>query len=241
VNSSFTDVQYELAYPEDIEFHWWSLVRASLIRRLVFDESSPDALFLEVGCGKGLEVMQLRRAGINAYGVELAPIAPLEEVAGFVESGIDATELPLEHRMRVTGLLILDVIEHIADPQSFLNDLAVTFPNVDVVVVTVPARQEIWSNYDEFYGHERRYSLQMLEDLALDIGWRKAKIGYFFRLPYLPARLLAILGIDRNIRLNPPTAKLRWFHRVISYLLRLEYFVLPRHVIGTSAFAVFRK
>lgn len=211
-----------------------------MISRLVSAQSSNAAVFLEVGCGKGLEIKQLRDAGVNAHGVELAHVTPLEPVACYIKTGMDALELPLEQRLDVTGLLLLDVIEHLPDPLRFLKGLQTSFPNVSVVIMTVPASQEVWSNYDEFYGHYRRYSLQMLEDLSSELGWQQHDAGYFFRLPYFPARLMTLLGLTRNTKIIPPAANQLWLHRLISKICRLEFRVLPKRIKGTSAFAIYR-
>jgi SAM-dependent methyltransferase len=240
MNTAFSNSQYELAYPQGIEHHWWSMARSWVISRIVSAESSGSDVFLEVGCGKGVEVKRLRDAGINAYGVELAQVTPLEPVASFVESGMDALDLPLDKRKRVTGLLLLDVIEHLPDPQAFLRSLRVSLPNLSVVIITVPAGQEVWSDWDEFYGHHRRYSLQMLKDLSSELGWRQHDAGYFFRLPYFPARLMSFFGIVRNTKVNPPASRLRWMHRLIFYFCSLDYWILPKWIKGTSAFAIFR-
>ena len=166
MSTAYSKLQYESNYPPGVEFHWWNLARSRIVSTIVKEENSAQAVFLDVGCGKGLAVKELRDAGIEAFGVELAEVSPLEAVRQFVHSGIDAVHLPLEQRNRVTGILLLDVIEHLPEPVVFLNALQQNFPNLSVVVVTVPACQELWSNYDIFYGHYRRYSTEMLQHLA---------------------------------------------------------------------------
>jgi SAM-dependent methyltransferase len=229
-----------MCYPPGIESHWWNIARSAQVARIVRTENKPGTVFLEVGCGKGLEVQALRNAGINVYGVELADVQPLEGLEPFVTSGVDAVELPAEQREQVTGLLLLDVIEHLPDPVAFLRSLESSFPKLSVVVIAVPASQALWSNYDVFYGHYRRYSTQMLEALGQELGWERIKSGYFFHLLYIPIRILCWLGAERRTVFHAPGPKWRWLHRLIAAVNRLDNSILPRTISGTSAFAVFR-
>lgn len=240
MTTSFSEEQYDLAYPDGIEFHWWNRYRSGLIGRLCRDAVAADQRLLEVGCGRGGEVRALRAMGFDVRGVELAPVPPLAAVADHVDSGQDATTLPPERRAGVAAILLFDVIEHLPDPAAFLRSLRQAYPDLESVVITVPARRELWSNYDEFYGHQRRYSLPMLRALADELHWELQRSGYFFQLLYLPMRLLSALGVQRATSIAAPTPGMRWLHALVSACHHLEEWLLPRVLPGTSAYAVFR-
>jgi len=138
MNTIYTADQYDTCYPPGIEKHWWTIARSAQVSRIVRAENKTGDVFLEVGCGKGLEVKALRTAGIDVYGVELADVQPLEGMESFVSSGMDAVQLPIAQREQVTGLLLLDVIEHLPDPITFLKKLESRFPKLSVVVIAVP-------------------------------------------------------------------------------------------------------
>ena len=240
MTTSFNEEQYDLAYPDGIEFHWWNRYRSGLIARLCRGAVPEDARLLEVGCGRGGEVRALRGNGFNARGVELAPVPPLPPVTEFVDSDQDATTLPEEQRVGVAAILLLDVIEHLPEPATFLGELQQVYPDLETVIVTVPARRELWSNYDEFYGHYRRYSLPMLGELADELGWSRVRSGYFFQLLYLPMRIMSALKVERSTSIAAPAAGARWLHALVSAYHRLEEWLLPGALPGTSAYAVFR-
>ena len=239
MNTSFSDHQYDLYYPPGIEYHWWTLARNRLLANILRRESSDTSAFLEVGCGKGVVVKSLQECGFLIYGVELAEVKPIEGAQQFVDSGTDAFEWHIERRAEITGLLLLDVIEHLPEPEQFLKRLESSFPKLAVVIITVPTCQEIWSNYDTFSGHYRRYSLGMLEKLSKDLNWTIKSAGYFFRLPYLPMRLMSLLGIERNTKIYSPGKAMRPFHRLVSAVCQLEQALLPRRIRGSSAYAVY--
>jgi SAM-dependent methyltransferase len=239
-STAFNAHQFAMCYPLGIEHHWWNKARSAFIANLVSTEYHEGDVFLEVGCGRGQEVQALRKTGINVLGVELAEVEPLKGLEPFIESGTEATQLSFALRSQVSGILLLDVIEHLPDPLAFLKTLEMSFPNLAVVIIAVPASPEIWSNYDVFYGHYRRYSTKMLWDLGIGLGWEHKKSGYFFHLLYIPARFLSLIGADRQTEIRAPGRMWRWFHRVISVVNRLDNALLPAQMRGTSAFSVFK-
>ena len=178
--------------------------------------------------------------GIDICGVELADVEPLPEVGHRIVVGCDALDLPAEQRAGVEVILLLDVIEHIADPQFFLQGIMGCFPALHTVLVTVPARMELWSNYDEYFGHFRRYDIEMLHQLGDGLGIDAHDCKYFFHLPYLPARLMSVLGIKRGVRILPPLSSMQIaLHRYISVLMQLANRCIPSRLKGSSALAVY--
>jgi SAM-dependent methyltransferase len=240
MTTEFMDNQYELAYPDGIENHWWHLAR----NRIVLDEikkfMTVGSAVLDVGCGRGITVKYLRQEGVDCKGVELASARALVGMDKHIHFAVNAVELPCDERSRYYIILLLDVIEHFADPVAFLQSLVSAFVRLSHVIITVPARSELWSNYDVFYGHHRRYTPEMIEDLAGELGWELVHQAYFFRPPYLPARALAALKKERKTKIDPPQGLTRIVHRLISYGMILEQHVLPRRVPGTSVLACFR-
>ena len=240
METAFSDQQYDLYYPPGIECHWWTLARNRLLAAILRREISSARSLLEVGCGRGLVVKDLRERGFNVRGVELAGVAPLTEVEQLVDAATDVFDLPEASRRCVTGILLLDVVEHLPEVNTFLERLDASFPNLALVVLTVPAREELWSNYDLTVGHFRRYTLERLENIALDLGWSVRQTGYFFRLSYLPMRLMSLFGMKRNTRFDPPGKLMQPLHRLVSLLCRVEQVLLPQRIRGSSAYAVYQ-
>lgn len=235
----FSDHQYDLFYPPGFEYHWWAQARNRLVAKILRRESGDTSVLLEVGCGKGVVVKSLNDWGFNIHGVELANVTPIEGAQLLVDSGTDAFEWAIEHGREVTVVLLLDVIEHLPEPEQFLKKLEGNFPKLAVVIITVPSRQELWSRYDSYNGHYRRYSLEMLEKLATNLNWTIKDTGYFFRVPYLLMRLMSLIGYARDTRIHSPGKVMRLFHRVVSAVCQLEQAILPRRIWGSSAYAVY--
>jgi len=146
--TKFSDQQLEETYPKGIGNHFWNHARNRIIASTLFAQGvSPQSRILEIGCGRGVVVRYLRARGIDCHGVELSKSEVDDDLKGAVRMGWDCFELPVEFRDSVTGLMLLDVIEHLPDPVNFMSRLQTSFRNARFLLVTVPARKELWSNY----------------------------------------------------------------------------------------------
>ncbi|HEY8966974.1 MAG TPA: class I SAM-dependent methyltransferase, partial [Candidatus Methylacidiphilales bacterium] len=185
--TAFDRHQFDAIYPPGVEAHYWVRARNRLIGGFLAELGLPaDEPILEIGCGRGIVVAYLAARGRHIEGVELAPVPPVPEAAARVRSGLGFEALPEADRARYRTLLLLDVIEHIGDRPRFLREILAAFPAARRIVVTVPARQEVWSNYDEFNGHFLRYDIPELERLAAASGLRCAGARYLFHALYWP-------------------------------------------------------
>lgn len=239
--TEFSTNQYDSAYPDGIDRHYWSRARNGIIRKQLQKAGIADKKILEIGCGRGVVLRGLRSAGIDCIGVELAPVSVPEDLHGVLHSGISYEDLDHDLVDSVEVVLLLDVIEHIEDEHAFMKKVLEFFPNLTHVVVTVPARTELWSNYDEHYGHFRRHTRKTLSAVAKQLGVTPLSIGYFFHALYIPARLLALMNLSRPTDIVPPKKGIATFlHAVISWYLRIERAVVPSFVPGTSIMGVFK-
>jgi SAM-dependent methyltransferase len=238
MTSEFHDREFEHAYPNGIEHSFWTKARNAaildVIRRHGLDQ------ILDVGCGRGLVSDHLFRHGLDVTGVELGPARPLVQSAVPLHFETDARELPADLRARIRTLALFDVLEHVEEPSAFLDELLAALPQVEVIVCTVPARQELWSNYDVFYGHHRRYDRARLSHLFEQVGAHVVESRYLFHTLYIALRGLGLLGREREVSLKPPPPRARALHRVVARLFSLENKLVPGALPGTSLLAVAR-
>ncbi|MGP8215155.1 MAG: class I SAM-dependent methyltransferase [Bacteroidia bacterium] len=162
METSYTDLQFEHNYPDGIEDFYWIKAR----NKIIYYEINKYPLIknshiLEVGCGRGVVTKYLAERGIKCFGVELAPARPINGAEKFMIAGKDAFKMDAEFKNKFQTIMLLDVIEHIENPLEFINELLINYSNVKYLVIAVPARNEIWSGYDIFFGHFTRYGLKM--------------------------------------------------------------------------------
>ena len=185
--TAFAAEQMSEPYPPGIEGHFWTLARNRIvlgeIRAAEAKLGKLDRV-LEIGCGRGIVLKYLRDQGVDCHGVEPSPIALPSELTSNVRSGIDCFQIPAHERADYDGLLLLDVLEHMAEPIGFLRQVRSAYPNARVLILTVPARTQLWSNYDEYFGHFRRYSPQTLAAELREADFADVQARYFFHSLY---------------------------------------------------------
>jgi SAM-dependent methyltransferase len=238
--TEFDGEQFPDAYPDGIENHYWNSARQSLIgRRVLRMPRQSGDLVIDIGCGRGHTVADLLRQGVDAIGVDLGePIPAFPSVAAHLYLGQDVFALPDSLRRRCRSILLLDVLEHLPEPDIFVRRLAEMFPRCDRILMTFPARQELWSNYDEHYGHYQRYDMAAARSLMARTPFQLQECEYFFHALYVPARLLGMLKKPRSVRIAAPTSSNRWMHRLIRTYFLAEQRLLPRRWPGTSIMAI---
>jgi 2-polyprenyl-3-methyl-5-hydroxy-6-metoxy-1,4-benzoquinol methylase len=239
MSTAFAKEQYDQAYDDGIEHHWWHLARNRILLREIRNCVVASPRVLDVGCGRGIAVKYLRAHGIDCAGVELAHARPLAGVESHVRYGQNATQLPEDERARVEVVTLLDVVEHVIDPATFIANIVAAFPRLSELIVTVPACAALWSNYDEYFGHFHRYDLAMLRALAQATKLQVINTSYFFHALYPPARLLAAMHRKRSTRVDPPRGTMKLLHRGVSLAMLLDYYFVPGVVPGASAIARF--
>jgi hypothetical protein len=109
-------------------------------------------------------------------------------------------------------------------------------PALTHVLVTVPARMELWSDWDVHYGHFRRYELSTLASELTGAGLTVLSVRYFFHALYGP--MFATRGHRRATTIAAPKATR--LHRSLGEAFVLEASLVPPWVPGTSIIAVAR-
>jgi SAM-dependent methyltransferase len=231
--TEFTLRQYDESYPPGIERHFWNSARNAIIATTLAQTDMATGSLLEIGCGTGIVLDHLRRSGIDCIGCDLANAPVPDRLRGFVSTGTDFRTLPVETRNNIDGVLLCDLIEHVPNAASFLAEIRAALPRVRRILVTVPARKELWSVWDEHYGHHRRYDPASLEADLRQGGFEPLSIRYFFHSLY------GAMYVARRRR-SETIAAPRWLlpHRLMAMAFRAEYALLPYRMPGTSLIAV---
>jgi SAM-dependent methyltransferase len=239
-HTEFDHDQFSEAYPPGIERSWWSLARNHVITRAFRSHIPSDARVLEIGCGTGIVTAHLRRAGWDVSGVDLGLPTQGVHAQEHLLLGTDVFSLSAEQKERFTVLALFDVIEHIQDAPTFLFDLLTAFPKVERVIVTVPARKELWTSFDDHFGHFRRYDRDWVRTQFDASGLRTEHTSYFFHSLY-PAITLNnwMRGRKRNVRFTAPAPGLASFaNACIAGSFDLEARLLPGSWVGSSIIAI---
>ncbi len=229
-STKFNEKQIESAYPPGIENHFWNLARNKFIFSKI--KRFKSRKILEIGCGNGVVTKFLRSNNIDIIGCDLTNGCS----NSFLRYETDFRELSYKFRQEISNILLLDVLEHLDNPKVFIEEILEYYPKIRRIHFTVPARSELWSNYDDYYGHRKRYNLEDIHNLCC----RKTKIEseqYLFQPLYLP--LLAISKFylfKRKENLVAPVGTAKILHRYFGNFMYYAQSIIPKHWYGTSMY-----
>lgn len=198
---------------------------------------------VEVGCGLGnFTAMLLGREAVVALDPEPECIERLRErfprcknLRVMVGEAGDAAFFNLA-QFRPDSCVCLNVLEHIQDDRQALRAMASILPSGGVVVLLVPAFQELYGAIDRNLGHCRRYSRGSIARLAEAAGLEIKKAHYM--------NSLGFFGWWANAHLFKREAQserqIEFFDfYLVPWMSRLEE--LARPPFGQSLFVVLRK
>jgi SAM-dependent methyltransferase len=132
----------------------------------------------------------LRDAGKVVIGIE-----PLRTgVESLIGNGIVAYQGTLEDLAfpdaSIDAIGIFDVLEHIEYPEVLLSEVGRVLKPGGALIVSVPANQYLFSDFDLSIGHFRRYSRKTLENLLTENGFKSNRFEYLFLAFVVPAFIL---------------------------------------------------
>jgi len=240
VTTAMSEEQYSASHPPGIGRSYWHVARNRILWTKIRGSLQPGSRVLDVGCGPGIVVSYLRERGVECFGSDLgSPTPEALGVSPYLYLDQSAFELEPALRASIDIVLLMDVLEHLPEPAAFLRQCSEAFPRVRTVHLTVPARMEIWSNYDEYFGHFRRYTRSMVRELASAAGYRVTDVGYAFHGLYAAARVAKLIAGSRNTQLRAPSVPL--VHSILGMAFELEQRVLPAGAKGSSIFATLER
>lgn len=239
--------------------HFWFRSRNLVLERIVAAETARLAdgfRVLEVGCGTGYVLRMLHDTcprgvviGMDLFadGLELAR---KRTAAPVVRGRIEAA--PFAVPFDFIGLF--DTLEHIDDDAAVLENLRKLLRRGGVLCITVPAYEELWSDFDVESHHCRRYSPDLLDERLRKAGFTIEYLTPFMATLYPLARIGRFVSDARRRRQTASgdagksavVDQLRirpGINGVLSFMLAQEARLISarkRLPIGTSLLAVAR-
>ena len=236
------DPEYAAHYRELYVKHWWWRAREAFIVDVLdrrHTAGNGERRILDVGCGDGLLFEQLSRFG-EVEGIEPDPSAVTPGGPWSNRIMLQPFDETFRPGHRYAQVLLLDVLEHVADPSSMLRRAVELLEPGGFVIVTVPAFPALWTTHDDLNRHFARFTRRSLEDLAAGAGARIETCRYFFH--WLAPAKLAMRLKESVLRSEPKTPEIppRWLNTGLERLSRLEQVTVSRLPIpfGTSLLAV---
>jgi 2-polyprenyl-3-methyl-5-hydroxy-6-metoxy-1,4-benzoquinol methylase len=227
--------------------YWWFVNRRAIVQHLLDTHAPEKGALLEVGSGGGLLSAVLQQQGWNVTSADLHPAA-----ASFArEQGVpkslafDADKpWPLQSNT-ADAFVMLDVLEHLEHPVDALNEAYRLLTPNGIGLITVPAYQFLFSAWDEYNHHYRRYTTTSLRNTIQQANFHIERLTYWNIMTLPPA--IAVRLKDRFLSKKIDSAEFPKVPKLLNDTLiacgRLEnqwlhHLPLPA---GLTVLAVIRK
>lgn len=242
MTTAFNATEFDLTYRDDVELTYWSMARNAIVYQSLKKAGLVELPIIEVGCGRGIVLKSLLQKNVNCFGIEFAEVEPVTGTENKIITGKNALDFDMEFRQRFRTLMLLDVIEHIEDDYEFIGKLLQAYSNVQYLIIAVPTRSELWSNYDIYFHHFRRYDLKMIREIMQNLGFEILHCRYFFNLIYLLILIQNKMGLKRKLSNYPPKGKIsKFLNKIIAYYFIMEKAIVPGKIVGSSIICIARK
>jgi SAM-dependent methyltransferase len=173
--------------------HFWFRSRNRLIIWTLRKHFAGARSFLEIGCGTGFVLTEVRRSfpalavsGSDAFTEGLGFAAT--RLPGVPLFQMDATRIPFDAEFDAMGAF--DVLEHIEDDRAALRAMRRAIREGGGVIVTVPQHPALWGPLDDYSCHRRRYTRRELVGKLTEAGFEILRVSSFVSL-LLPLLLLS--------------------------------------------------
>jgi len=237
------DAQYALNYRELYENHWWWRARENLILTTM-ERLRPRKSWgsiLDVGCGGGLFFDRLSEFG-EVEGVESNPALVTEDNRWRHQIHVSTFDATFQPNKKYSLILMLDVLEHFANPLVCLRRSEDLLDSVGTIIITVPAFTCLWTSHDDLNRHFFRFTNKSFRELLSRTSLRIHDLQYFFH--WMFAVKMLIHYKEKCFRTDPAIPKVpspsvnALFYRLSMLEQKIFNKMLP---FGSSLLAVCTK
>jgi 2-polyprenyl-3-methyl-5-hydroxy-6-metoxy-1,4-benzoquinol methylase len=233
---------YATQYHDLYRRHWWWCARECAIlneiKRLGLQPDGSCSI-LDIGCGDGLIFDALQPYG-QVWGVE-ADAATLT-AAGRWRHRIANQRFDVSYQpgRRYDLILMLDILEHLPDPESALSHARSLLKPHGKLLMTVPAFNLLWTTHDDLNHHYVRYTKHSFGRLANAAGVKLEQLRYFFHWTYPVKLAIRLRELLLRTRAAPPRVPPKVLNRLCFALSRFEQQTITRLGIpfGSSLLAI---
>lgn len=179
--------------------YWWHVAKRQLVTDLLKRHFPPPGILVEGGVGSGRNLAEFQELGYDVHGFDIMAAsvehANARGLANVREHDLSEPWPMAEESVKVA--VMLDVLEHLAEPVRVLQHISKIVAPDGGIVLTVPAYPWLFSDWDESLGHFRRYTPALLREQASEAGLRVEWLSHWnsFSLP----AAIAVRGYQRCV------------------------------------------
>lgn len=225
--------------------HWWHISKRKTISQLIKKYSIwKNPKVLDVGCGTGRNIEELADLG-QVYGLdnsqEALRFCKKRGLKNLIFGSAEKTNMPNNSFDIIT---LLDVLEHTDDDKT-LKEIHRILKKNGLLIITVPAFNWLWSQWDIVLHHKRRYTRESLAGVLERNNYGIRKISYMYCFLVVPILIIRSIKSILFKKEYPSDFKLSspLVNNLLIKLTQFEsFFYANGHIpIGTSLIVVAQK
>ncbi|MCH7946160.1 MAG: class I SAM-dependent methyltransferase [Armatimonadetes bacterium] len=160
------------------DHYWWFVSRRRLALALLDRFANSKERILDVASGTGAVLSELQKLGW-AGGLDFSPLAVKfcqeRHLPNLMVGNAEA--VPVQSGT-IDVVVSLDTLEHVADDEAAVSEIARVLRPGSVLVLNVPAFKWLWGPHDVALMHYRRYTKRQIRDLLERHGFKLEKLSY---------------------------------------------------------------
>ena len=177
--------------------YWWHVAKRQLVIEIIQARFPQPERIVEGGIGSCRNLLELQKLGHEVHGFDVMPEAIARgRQLGLTDVQVHDLDKPWPLADQSIGVVVLlDVLEHLANPVQVLRNAKNVLRPGGAVVLTVPAYPWLYGDWDKRLGHYRRYTADVLRGHAEAAGFRVDWLTHWnaFTLP----AAVAVRGYQR--------------------------------------------
>lgn len=179
-------------------YHWWFKAKRKIVMKLAapyFEVSGEKRLTLaDMGCGTGLMLHELEKYGdVTGYDYSDTALEYCRKKTNAKLVKFDLGNAAFSPATQYDMVFALDIIEHIEDDKTAMDNIYKSVKHGGHAIITVPAFQWLWSQNDINNMHQRRYLLKQLSNLAKGSGFTVEYESYYNFWLFFPVAVIRFL------------------------------------------------
>lgn len=231
------------------EKHFWFIARKEFIFQQMKNIIDMSSKIIEIGAGTGNVSRYLKQNGFENISVGEMHLNGLKYAKGYgIKECYQFNLLNTPFENEFDTVCMFDVLEHIEDDNSALQNIYKSLTKNGNIVLTVPSHKWLWNRDDAIAGHKTRYTKKELIDKLQTNGFEILKARYFFIAITPLLYLRTILNKDdksniKNEEFNIDMSMNPLLSNILLFVSRIENKIsnfLP-NLFGGSLFVIARK
>lgn len=130
--------KFDVTPPKTLKIRYWAKLDFMSSHTMALESVPSNSKLLDLGCAGGYMVRAFQEKGCQVTGVDRFPPSEESNLDHFIQADLDTDSLPIAMET-YDHLLLLDVIEHLRDPESFilkLSEASAKNPNLTLTLTT---------------------------------------------------------------------------------------------------------